>query len=157
MATNNNIALDLLRMFRELQFKGDTDKTGGYTDTISRYLLVHMGFTLDTVDEANSLFWEKIENNKLGDLGDVAARVADFAKDSDWIKEYIISSMGAIVEVQNTSVISDEQKNFYDAFLDLLDMKPSQFQSAFKKGIQWGIALKFTANAYAENGRYKAK
>jgi methionyl-tRNA synthetase len=79
MATNNNLGLDLLWIFRELLIKGN-NKMGSYSDAVARYLLIHLGLSIEDTDAANRLFWQRIKAGTLGDLGDAAARIADFVK-----------------------------------------------------------------------------
>jgi len=133
--------------FRELLVKGDS-KLGNYTDAVARYLLIHLGFSIEDIDEANRVFWQRLKAGTMGDLGDAVGRIADFVKDNDWLKNYVVSSMTAMATIQDSPVTA-EQIAFIRIFQDVLDMRLSQFESALDKGQEWGIALNYVVSQYA--------
>jgi tetratricopeptide (TPR) repeat protein len=146
--TMDNICLDMLRLFRELLVRSEAYQPADFADAVARCLLVQLGFSVQMVDEANSLFFVQVESERMENLGSVIDRVVDFIQDSDWQKEWFISAMAAIVQAQRSAAIDDSQRDFIAAFRDFFDMKPSKFEGALDKGFGWGTALTFAAETY---------
>jgi tetratricopeptide (TPR) repeat protein len=144
----NSTCLDMLRLFRELLVRTETDDPEDFADAIARYLLVQFGFGVQAVDEANNWFFMQVESARIEDLGSVIRRVADIVQDNDWQKEWFVSAMAAIVQVQQEATITEAQRDYISAFKDLFDMKPSKFEGALQRGFDWGVALAFAAEAY---------
>lgn len=145
---------DLLWVLRELQYRGSSDKTGGFPDAVARYLLIELGLSVDEVDDENRRLWKEFDNNELGRLIDAMHRIRNFAskEGNEYLMRYVITCMATIIQVQE-SELTDGQSDILNFFQELFDMKPSEFQSAIDHGYDRGVGLIFLANNYLESKR----
>lgn len=143
--------VDALWTLGILQYLGKDDKFLGYPFAVSRLVLViSLGFSVETVDDAWTILQKRINNNTLGDYSDAIARIADYCTDKESLKKRIVSAMAAVIQVQRSEV-TQEQRDFINNYQGYFDLKPSDFQSALHHGVDCGTATTFTANKYIES------
>jgi hypothetical protein len=143
-----DFGFDFLWTLRELQDRDLDD----FDDAVIRYLLFDWGVTVETVDEANRLFWQRVKEGTLGDFRDSLDRIIRAIGSDNDLKNHLVRDLVVVLEIQRVK-ITNKQKSFLNGFQELLDMKPSEFQSAISRGSEWAMALQFVCRAYADTNR----
>jgi hypothetical protein len=153
MITMESLCRDVRRIFQGLQIRGDQGKMDSYTDAVSKYLLLQFGFSMEMVGGADLAFIQQLEDGgAIEDINSVITRVAGVLKEHDFQKHSLVSSLGAIVQTQES--VSAEQERYLIAIRDCFEMEPSEFGSSFKLGMQWSVGLKHVSEEYIKSGRY---
>jgi len=142
---------DYLQIMRSLEAVGDTNgKWDPVADAAARLFLLQWGFSIQEIDDANKLFWDRLQKNALeNDLDVVATRIADHIHDDRPAQERLVQQLAAVGEMDLK--VNDEEQNFVGYFRDKLDMRQSEFTKLCEQGEAWAIALDFFGQQYAKN------
>ena len=119
------------------------------------FLLFQWGLTSEEVNEAQRLFTKRIEKDQLGPIVDAAGRLAKYAIEDPNRKMQLVIDLAAVVATQK-SQYTDVQKTIVSGLQELLDMRPSEFQAAFARGVDLAAAMGFIGHEYAVANRLKA-
>jgi hypothetical protein len=140
---------DYLNIMRSLEYAGSPREVDLVADAAARVFLLNWGFSVEEIDEANSLYLERLKKNELeGDLSKVAKRIADHIAQDKTAQDRLVTELAAVSCIDD-NVTSDEAQ-FVKWFEDILDIRPSEFAALCDRGFDWAVALKFFGDAYAD-------
>src|SRR5574337_1233609 len=134
MITTLDFGVDFLYLMSYLQFNGDSSKLDAFDRAVVWFLLFQWGLTAEEVDEAQRLFTKRIEISQLGPIIDVIGCLAKYAIEEPNRKMQLVMDLAAVVVTQK-SQYTDVQKTIVSGLQELLDMRPSEFQTAFARGV----------------------
>jgi hypothetical protein len=149
MSGKIDFGCDFLNIMRNLELKGKDKSLNPVSDAAASLFLVQWGFSIEEVDKANALFWDKVESKKLeNDLTVVAKRIVDHISGDHAAQERLVIQLAALGDMDYD--INEEEVSYVKWFEELLDMKPSEFYSLCERGEALAVALNFFGAKYRE-------
>lgn len=118
-----NFGVDFLNAILETN---ERSKEGsGNALSLARVLLIlEWGLSTEEQDEANQLFWKKVNEKSLDDFPDVATRLVEHCKNSPEAKSKLLTDLILITSLDGD--LSEDEKGFIQAFGNMLDFRPSE-------------------------------
>lgn len=146
---NVEFGFQYLYVLRELQLKG-SDKTmlDSVADAAARMFLIGWGLSLDEVDEANRVFWGRLEKNELGNLQvalqNLKSRVGGNTSD---VHHFIVEACAvAAMDLD----LSAGEVGFINVLKDLFDLRQSDVMNLLERGYNTAVGLRFFGNEYVK-------
>lgn len=136
-----------LYLMRELEFRA-TPKQGldATADAACRVLLLRWGISPDEVDEANRLFWERLEKNKLGELQVAFDKFKKLLHgDTHKIRDFITDAITVSAMDMN---LSENEAGFLSVLQNGFDLRQSEVQDLFKIGTNMAVGFNFFGQEY---------
>ncbi|MEK9137108.1 MAG: hypothetical protein AAB393_08295, partial [Bacteroidota bacterium] len=132
---------DYLQIMRALEFQHDTEgKFDPVADAAARLFLLQWGFSLQEIDDANKLFYDRAQSQKLeNDLGVVAKRIVDHIRNDRPAQERLVMELAAVGAMDRN--VNENEVSFVQVFQNMLDMKSSEFFALCNQGQAWAHAL----------------
>ena len=144
--------VDYLYFMRTMEIEDDDSKKGNMesvVDSVIRFFLLQWGFSVDEINKANQLFWEKIENKKLdSSLQPVLDRIVKFVQDDREKQERLVIEMIAVGSLDNN--VTERELWFAEQMRDKFDLRPSEYQALISRGRDWATAVDYLGNSYIE-------
>jgi hypothetical protein len=120
------------------------------SDAAARFFLLQWEFSPDEIDQANRIYWEMCNNNNLPqDLYPVAKRIADHIMDDPVAQQRLVVELAAIGTMDGSVTPAENQYVYW--FRDILDMRPSEFQSLLARGYSMAIGLNYFGQVFASS------
>lgn len=144
---------DFLNVMRQMELPNeneqyDKDKSN-VVDTVAKLFLLEWDFSVDEIDEANRVFWDKVNTQTLDKyISTVFDRIVIFLKDDKKSQEKFLIQLTAVGQMDQTFLDSERATPQY--FQEKFDIRPSELKQYFKKGFDWRIALDFLGEQYIE-------
>lgn len=143
--------VDYLNVMRFMEFPHENEEFDeekrDVVDAVARLFLLLWDFTVEENDEANRMFWEKVNSGKLDEnITTVIDRIVVFLESDKKDQEKFLVQVAAVSQMDNTFISSEEfvknvlQKKF--------DFRPSELEEFYKKGWSWRIALDYLGERY---------
>ena len=152
--------VDYLNIMRFMEMpdereKFDENKTL-VVDAVARLFLLNWDFTIEEIDEANRVFWEKVNSETLDEtVITVIDRVVKFLEGDRKAQERFLIEVAAIAQMDDTFI--NNEGFIKDVLQDKFDFRPSEVTALYKKGWSWRIALDFVGEKYVEANKSKQK
>jgi hypothetical protein len=134
--------------------KSPGDPLSPSEDAAKKLFLLQWGFTTEEIDQANHVFWDKVNNKELdATLEPVISRIKKFIGDDKEELDRLVIELAAL-GLMDFEVTEDE-RGFMEMIQTEFDLKPSEFQDLCEKGKQWSIALNYYGDEYMneKNGK----
>lgn len=147
--------VDYLFLMREVECR-EFEETGydAVTDAVARLFLLQWGFTVDEIDQANSVYMDLMNRKKLPeDIRPVFQRVAEIVKKDPGGVEKFVTELAAVGFMSGN--VTDNERGFVNIFETWLDLRPSEFNELLNRGYNWSIALNFLGKRYMEKAGVK--
>ncbi|MEW6030630.1 MAG: hypothetical protein ACOYZ8_11695 [Chloroflexota bacterium] len=147
---NVEFGFQYLYALRELQLKGaDKTKLDSVADAAARMFLIGWGLSLDEVDEANRVFWSRLEKNELGNLQtalqNLKSRVGGNPSD---VNHFVVEACAvAAMDLD----LSEGEVGFINVLKDLFDLRQSDVMTLLERGYNTAIGLRFFGNEYVKS------
>jgi len=140
---------DYLQIMRELISRGGSENPDPIADATAKLFLLQWGFTVEEIDQSNKLWFDRLSAKELeNDLLVVINRIKDYIKDDRPAQERFIIEMAAVGAID--AKVTDDEAGFVRGFLEIFDLRPSEFQELCKQGSDWSIALNYFGKEYAK-------
>lgn len=139
-----------IMLLMEVPDEGKTaSEKGPIIGAVMRFFLLQWGFSVEEIDKAWNLFWEKSEKNELDPKVDtVLGRLCNFVKDDREAQERLLLQIAALGQLDKS--VSEGEKYYANFFKEQFDFKPSEFNALVQQGYEWCLALDFLGNQYIE-------
>ncbi|MDL1912553.1 hypothetical protein FBQ81_17980 [Chloroflexi bacterium CFX6] len=146
---NVEFGFQYLYVLRELQLKAsDKTRLDSVADAATRMFLIGWGLTPDEVDEANRVFWSRLEKNELGSLQtalqNLKSRVGRNASD---VNHFIVETCAVAAMDLN---LSEGEVGFLNVLKDLFDLRQSDVMDLLERGYNTAVGLHFFGSEYAK-------
>ena len=152
---------DYLNMMRYMEMPNekeeyDKDKAS-VVDAVAQLFLLQWDFSVEEINEANKVFWEKVNSPTFDEKIDtVIDRIVMFLKDDKKAQDKFFIQLTAVAQMDQTFL--DKEGWIPRYFQDKFDIRPSELEQYFKKGFDWRIALDYLGERYTEyNKKEKTK
>ena len=151
---------DYLNLFSYMEYPKENEKVEEERMPVVfaaiRLFLLHWDFSVDEIDEAQQLFYEKIKSNSLDkEMMPVMDRLADFLKDDRKAQERFLTEMAAIAQMEDT--ILEDEGDLLRYFQAKFDFRQSEMEQIYSMGWSWRIALDYFGEKYFEYMNSKTK
>jgi tellurite resistance protein len=87
-------------------------------------LILEWGLNTQEQDEANQLFWKRINDKSLDDFSDVATRLIEHVKNIPEAKSKLLADLILVTGLDGD--LSENEKEFIQMFGNMLDLRPSE-------------------------------
>ncbi len=135
-----------LFVMRELQLKSGKQTLDAVSDAAARMLLIHWGLSPGEIDEANKLFWERFNSNKLGELQDAFNKLKEgVAKDKEKVRKLIVDVATVAAMDMN---LSNEEAGFLGTIQNSFDLRQSEVSDLVDSGYKHAVGLNFFGQEY---------
>jgi hypothetical protein len=125
-------------------------------DAVARMFLLNWDFTVEEIDQANQVFWDKVNSEKLDEkVVTVVDRIVDFLKGDRKSQEKFIIEVAAVSMLDDTFI--DNEGFMKDLLQTKFDLRPSEIEVLYKRGWDWQVALNFVGEKYVEAAKEKQK
>jgi len=136
---------DYVYMMRDLVLRGSKE-ISPIPDAALKYFLLNWDFSPEEVDKADSLFYDKLNNEKLENLDLVIKRITDLIKNDRAAQERLVTQLAAIGYLDYD--VKDAEAFIVRYLSDAFDFRPSEFEKFAIKGANLAIGLNFFGEAY---------
>lgn len=145
--------VDYLHLMRDMEIPRENEKNNEekiiVVDAVIKLFLLQWDFSIDEIDQANKVYWDKIHSGTLDqDLNPVINRVVDFLKNDKKAQEKLIIEMTAVAQMDE--YILEDEKALPQYLVKRFDFRPSEFESFIQKGWDWQVALNFLGTKFIE-------
>jgi uncharacterized tellurite resistance protein B-like protein len=144
-----NFGCDYLYLIRYLILKRDNSNVSdSVSDAAAKFFLISWGLSIDEIDAANKLFFEKHKKDEFDDFNNIVDRIISFISEDKSAKERLIIQLSAIAFMDYE--IKDEEASYVRMFSELLDFRPSEFIRLTEIGSDTAIALNYFGDIYSK-------
>lgn len=143
---------DFLYLTRMLIWESTPD--GGpdaISDAAAKLFLLQWGFSVEEVDQANALFFERVNSDTLGEFNPAYKRIVEHVSKDRAAQERLVIQLAALGSMDFE--ITNEEANFVRWFMDEFDLRPSEFQDLCQRGWDLAMGLDYFGRAYMETRR----
>jgi hypothetical protein len=125
-------------------------------DGVARMFLLNWDFTVEEIDKANGVFWERANSGKLDEtIVTVVDRIVVFLKGDKKAQEKFLVEVAAVSMLDDTFIGSEGFMK--DLLQKKFDFRPSEIDELYKRGWDWQIALNYVGEKYIEAAKEKQK
>lgn len=138
-----NFGVDYLHTILETNLRSSKESENAFS--LARVLLIlEWGLNLNEQDEANSLFWQRIENETLDDFPTAIARLIEHVKDIPDAKSKLLADVILITCLDGD--VSDAERGFVQALGEEFDFRPSEIGELAERADDLYSAFAWFAN-----------
>ena len=113
----------------------------------SRLFLVQWGFSLEEINKAEAILWDRIDAGALDDLSAVVQRIVNHFKKDRSAQERLIAQLAAIAVMD--CEYSDRDAAFVGFFQEAFDLGSAEFFDLYEQGRNLATALLLFGRAYS--------
>ncbi len=142
-----NFAVDFINMLglMNMRAKGGMNPV---SHAATLLFLVEWGLNALELDEANKIFWDKVNDKSLEDFPVVAERMTKALKDREEDRKRLMIQMAAISELD--ADLTPEEVTYLKGWGETLDFRPSEVAALYDRGKQLALALTFFGKKFLE-------
>jgi hypothetical protein len=147
MSGKINFAVDFINMLglMNMRAKGGMNPV---SHAATLLFLVDWGLNALELDEANKVFWDKVNDKSLEDFPVVAERMTKALKDREEDRKRLMIQMAAISELD--ADLTPDEVSYLKGWGETLDFRPSEVAALYDRGKQLALALTFFGKKYIE-------
>lgn len=142
-----NFAVDFINMLGLMNIRA----RGGMSPishAATLLFLVDWGLNAVELDEANKVFWDKVNSKSLEDFPVVADRMTKALKDREEDRKRLMIQMAAISELD--ADLTPDEISYLKGWGETLDFRPSEVAALYDRGKQLALALTFFGKKFLE-------
>lgn len=142
-----NFAVDFINLLGLMNMRGK----GGMNPVAhaaTLLFLVDWGLTAVELDEANRIFWDKVDTKSLEDFPVVADRMAKALREREEDRKRLMTQMAAIAELD--ADLTPDEISYLKGWGETLDFRPSEVAALYDRGKQLALALTFFGKKFIE-------
>ena len=149
MSGKISFGCDFLYLMRELQLRAsESGELDLVSDAAAKLFLIEWGFTVEEVDEANKLFWDRVSSESLGEFFAAIQRVVEHAGKERSAQERLVIQLAAIGSMDFN--VTPMEESLVSGFQEAFDLRPSEFNALCDRGWNLAVALDFFGTQYLE-------
>ena len=141
---------DYLHLTRMLIWEAKPEsKQDEVSDAAAKLFLLQWGFSVEEVDQANALFFERVNTETLGEFHPAYQRIVAHVSKDRTAQERLVTQLAALGAMDFQ--VTDGEANFVRWFMGEFDLRPSEFQDLCQRGWDLAVGLDYFGTAYMEN------
>ena len=117
-------------------------------DAAAKLFLLQWGFSVEEVDQANALFFERVNAETLGEFHPAYERIVAHVSKDRTAQERLVTQLAALGAMDFQ--VTDGEANFVRWFMDEFDLRPSEFQALCERGWDLAVGLDYFGKVYME-------